>query len=48
MTPSDFAVMVSNLPSCTPEELKEHFESQVLNDIKVEYVNISYKIDDFV
>lgn len=42
-TPSDFAIMVSNLPKATPEEVKKYFE-EALEDIEVVYVNHAYDI----
>ena len=48
MTPADFGVMVTNLPKCTKEEFKEHLEKYTLDNIDVEYVNVAYKIDDYI
>ena len=48
VTPSDYAIMVTNLPKNESEdEVKKYFKD-ILPECEIEYINYAYKIDKIV
>ena len=46
-TPSDFAIMVTNLPKCSTDDVKTYFE-EAIEDSEVVYVNHAYDIGNLL